>query len=126
MVSNSWYHVCTPFLIEEYITVHRSHHLRWTILSSITLPGFLRIDHLIMIPFPPSVIRIPVSVAFALADPATKPKASFVSSNRDMKDKTIFEILEIVIQKAALRGLLVMLDMHFIEPQVTSELWVSG
>lgn len=42
----------------------------------------------------------------------------------DEQKKTIWDILEIAIDQAALRGQLVMIDMHNLEPQKPTELWV--
>lgn len=40
-----------------------------------------------------------------------------------LKGKTIWEILGEAIDQAALRGLMVMLDMHTLGPQEPSDLW---
>ena len=68
-----------------------------------------------------NTVRIPVSVAFALAPPDTKPNQRFVG--KALKGKTIWEILGEAIDQAALRGLMVMLDMHTLGPQEPSDLW---
>lgn len=68
-----------------------------------------------------NTVRIPVSVAFALAPADTKPNQRFVG--KGLKGKTIWEILGEAIDQAALRGLMVMLDMHTLGPQEASDLW---
>jgi len=68
-----------------------------------------------------NTVRIPVSVAFALAPADTKPNQRFVG--KALKGKTIWEILGEAIDQAALRGLMVILDMHTLGPQEPSVLW---
>lgn len=68
-----------------------------------------------------NTVRIPVSVAFGLAPKDFKPNQRFVG--KGLKGKTIWEILDEVIDQAALRGLMVMLDMHTLGPQDATDLW---
>lgn len=68
-----------------------------------------------------NTVRIPVSVAFGLAPKDFKPNQRFVG--KGLKGKTIWEILDEVIDQAALRGLMVMLDMHTLGPQEATDLW---
>ena len=69
-----------------------------------------------------NTVRIPVSVAFALSDKDTKPNPKFVS--KDLRGLSIWQILDKAIDQCALRGLMVMLDMHTLGPQESTDLWV--
>jgi endoglucanase len=77
-----------------------------------------------------NAIRIPFSVEFALDLASKKPinpdgtSAINYSFNADLTGKLSSEILDILISKAADRGLLIMLDMHCLYPggKIT-ELW---
>lgn len=71
-----------------------------------------------------NVVRIPVSVAWSLSPEDAKPKQEYVG--KELKGKTIFEIVETVIDGAARRGMMVMLDMHTLVELDPSDLWVSG
>lgn len=70
-----------------------------------------------------NVVRIPISVAFALSPEDTQPRPGNVG--RGLRGKSIFKILEMVVNGAARRGILVMLDMHTLVPHDPSDLWVS-
>lgn len=71
-----------------------------------------------------NLIRVPFSTEFALSDEDTKPNPDFVSE--DLHGKSIFEILEMLIDKAAERGILIMLDNHDLQKQTPTPLWVSS
>ena len=68
-------------------------------------------------------MRIPVSVTFALAPKDTLPNQKFVA--KEQRGKSIWEIVDNVIDECAKRGFMVMLDMHNLGPQLSTELWVS-
>lgn len=71
-----------------------------------------------------NTIRIPFSTEFALSDEDTKPNPDFV--NDDLHGKSIFDILELVIDGAAKRGILIMLDNHDLQKQLPTPLWVRS
>jgi len=73
-----------------------------------------------------NAVRIPVSLKWALTDPNSLPlpKQSYVGP--ELKGKTTWDIMDEVFDKAAERGLLVMLDMHNLQEQLPTPLWVSG
>lgn len=70
-----------------------------------------------------NTVRIPVSITFALSPKDTLPNQKFV--NKNLRDMSIWAILDKVIDECAKRGFMVMLDMHTLEPQLSTELWVS-
>lgn len=49
-----------------------------------------------------------------------------INLTQDLRSLSIWEILGKAIDECALRGLVVMLDMHTLGPQETTDLWVRG
>ena len=75
-----------------------------------------------------NAIRIPFSVELAL-NPLTKPKSTTISYklNMDLINKTALEILDLLIDKAANRGIVILLDQHRLAANDgISELWTNS
>ena len=71
-----------------------------------------------------NVLRVPFSSQ--LLDPGSTPNGIDFSQNADLVGKSGLEIMDILIEKAAARGLRVILDRHRPGADSQSELWYTG
>ena len=69
-----------------------------------------------------NLLRLPYSVQ-ALSDTKVTGIDFALGSNRELRDKTPLEVMDLVIQEAGRQGLLVLLDSHRLNNQHISELW---
>ena len=73
-----------------------------------------------------NAIRIPFSVKFGLSDyETTYPEQQYVGYG--LENMRSWDILDLVIEKAADRGIVILLDMHLIDDKLDwSPLWYEG
>jgi endoglucanase len=69
-----------------------------------------------------NLIRLPYSVQ-GLSDTTVSGIDFAIGSNRELRDKTPLEVMDLVIQEAGRQGLLILLDSHRLNNQRIPELW---